>query len=259
MFTPRTTKPSNNLYYIRKQNGGYNGAILGSPNDPTANVLANCVGYANGRFGEIIGKNTIEYQLICNAENFIEVAKSYGLKISDKPTLGGVMVWQKGATLSGNDGAGHVAVVEKIIDSNTIVTSESGYGCSAIFWTITRSNSNGKWGAGSGYSFRGCIVNPAVDDQPQPTPTEYKEYTVKLGDTLSKIAKEYNTTVNAILAINPQITNPNLIYPGQIIKIPVEESNKVYTVQVEVTSKEDADKICKELESQGYKPTVVEK
>lgn len=169
-FIPRTTKPTNEPYYIRKVSGGYNGAIAGSPTDPVCNVLANCVGYANGRFGEIIGKDTIEYQLICNAENFIEVAKQYGLTISKKPTLGGIMVWQKGATLSGSDGAGHVAVVEKIIDDNNIQTSESGYGCKNPFWITNRSNNNKRWGAGEGYTFRGCIVNPAVDEDTKPIP-----------------------------------------------------------------------------------------
>ncbi|HBV88887.1 MAG TPA: peptidoglycan-binding protein [Desulfosporosinus sp.] len=46
-------------------------------------------------------------------------------------------------------------------------------------------------------------------------------YIVQPGDTLYKIAQNYNTSVNAILALNPQITNPNLIYPGQTIIIPI--------------------------------------
>lgn len=45
-------------------------------------------------------------------------------------------------------------------------------------------------------------------------------YTVQPGDTLSKIAARYNTTVSAIMQINPQITNPNRIYAGQVILIP---------------------------------------
>lgn len=83
-----------------------------------------------------------------------------GLEISNVPTLGGIMVWQKG-TLNWQDGAGHVAVVEKIIDDNTIYTSESAWGGSA-FYNSTRSNTNGRWGMGSAYRFRACIVNPAV-------------------------------------------------------------------------------------------------
>ena len=166
----RTTKPtSGNKFFITKSKGGYSTCIQGSHTDSQCNVLSNCVGYACGRFNEIIG--AMKYpSLNCNAENFIERAKNtYGLEISSVPTLGGIMVWQKG-TLSGNDGAGHVAVVEKIIDSNTIYTSESGYGGSA-FWNSTRRNTNGRWGLGSAYTFRGCIVNPAIGKVVAPTPT----------------------------------------------------------------------------------------
>ena len=97
---------------------------------------------------------------ICNAENFIEAAKEYNLEISDKPTLGGIMVWKKG-TLSGTDGVGHVAIVEKIIDNNTIYTSESNYG-SFAFANIIRKNLLGNWGLDNAYEFIGCIKNPAI-------------------------------------------------------------------------------------------------
>jgi surface antigen len=173
----RTTKPSNNKYYIRLADGGYNGAIQGKPTDKTANVLSNCVGYANGRFNEIIDAGKCKYQLTCNAENFIERAKELGLKVSKTPVLGGIMVWQKGNTLSNKDGAGHVAVVEKIIDDNTIYTSESAWGGKA-FYNCTRNNSNGRWGIGSAYKFRGCIINPAVKE------------TAKTDKTVAQIAKE---------------------------------------------------------------------
>lgn len=168
MFQMRTTCPNNNKYYIRQVNGGYNGAVQGYPTKSGANVLANCVGYANGRFGEIQNLGYIKYQLVCNAENFIEWAKNYGLQISNKPTLGGIMVWQKGS-LSSSDGAGHVAIVERIDSPNQIYTSESGWGGTAFF-NSTRTNDNGRWGMSSAYSFRGCIINPAVKDEPQPTP-----------------------------------------------------------------------------------------
>lgn len=44
-------------------------------------------------------------------------------------------------------------------------------------------------------------------------------YTVKAGDTLSAIAKTYNTTVSALMSLNPQIKNKNLIYIGQVITV----------------------------------------
>lgn len=46
-------------------------------------------------------------------------------------------------------------------------------------------------------------------------------YTVQSGEWLQVIAERYNTTVNAILALNPQITQPSTIRPGQQITIPV--------------------------------------
>lgn len=43
-------------------------------------------------------------------------------------------------------------------------------------------------------------------------------YTVVKGDTLSGIASKYGTTYQHLAAVNG-ITNPNLIYPGQVLKI----------------------------------------
>jgi LysM repeat protein len=45
-------------------------------------------------------------------------------------------------------------------------------------------------------------------------------YTVQRGDTLSEIAFEQRTTLSAVLELNPEITNPRRIYPGQQIVIP---------------------------------------
>lgn len=45
-------------------------------------------------------------------------------------------------------------------------------------------------------------------------------YTVRAGDTLAKIAARFGVSVQAILAANPQITNPDRIYVGQRITIP---------------------------------------
>lgn len=44
-------------------------------------------------------------------------------------------------------------------------------------------------------------------------------YTIVKGDTLSGIAKKYNTTVNDLMKLNPQIKNPNLIYAGAKLNV----------------------------------------
>lgn len=46
-----------------------------------------------------------------------------------------------------------------------------------------------------------------------------KTYTVVKGDTLSKIAKKYGTTVDTLVKLNG-IKNKNLINIGQVIKLP---------------------------------------
>ena len=62
-----------------------------------------------------------------------------------------------------------------------------------------------------------------------PPPASGQTYYAVKGDTLRKIAAKFNTTVDAILKVNPRITNPNLIYVGQAITIPADVST--YLVQ----------------------------
>lgn len=164
MFKPRITKPeAGNKYYIRIANGGYSGAIKGNPTDAGCDTLANCVGYAAGRFNEIIGKGKFVYfQHPPNAEDFYDAAVASGLKVSSTPTLGSIICWAKGKTHTSGDGAGHVAVVEQINSDGSILTSESGYGAKNPFWTTHRERGGGNWGTGSAYRFLGFIHNPAV-------------------------------------------------------------------------------------------------
>ena len=155
MFEPRLTIPDkSNKFYIAKANGGLNPCIA----KPTGSPLrfANCVFYAVGRFAEITGiwlKST-------NAENFLNAAKEMGLTVSDKPQLGSIAVWAKGKIGDGSDGAGHVAVVEIINATGSIVTSESGWNAKKEFWTTTRKN-DGNWGQSAAYKFIGFILPPA--------------------------------------------------------------------------------------------------
>ncbi len=64
---------------------------------------------------------------------------------------------------------------------------------------------------------------PTVPDHARPqvpssSPTDVGTYTVQSGDTLSEIAARYGTTVNELVRLNG-IQNPNLIYPGEVLKI----------------------------------------
>lgn len=49
-------------------------------------------------------------------------------------------------------------------------------------------------------------------------------HTVVSGDSMWKIAVKYQMGVSEIISANPQITNPNLIYPGQVLTVPTLDS-----------------------------------
>lgn len=175
MFKPRLTKPEKgNPYYNTAANGGYSGCIVGKPTDLGCNVLANCVGYAAGRFNEVIGKPGMGYfKFAPNAEDFYDTAIAAGLKVGTKPQLGAIIVWAKGKTWTSADGAGHVAVVEEIKSDGSIITSESGYGCANPFWTSHRYRESGNWGQNTAYRFLGFIYQPEEQG---------KERVIKKGD-----------------------------------------------------------------------------
>lgn len=90
---------------------------------------------------------------------------------------------------------------------------------SFVFWEddsgydggLTESNDGGAWKGLSGASNGGGTASAAAS---------LETYTMKKGDTLWGIAGRYGVTLAALIAANPQIKNPNLIYPGNEVHIP---------------------------------------
>lgn len=58
-----------------------------------------------------------------------------------------------------------------------------------------------------------------TNSKPKPSASGVTTYKIKTGDTLSSIAKKFDTTIEAIRELN-NIKNPNMIYAGDTIKIP---------------------------------------
>ena len=51
-------------------------------------------------------------------------------------------------------------------------------------------------------------------------PASALSHTVVKGDTMWKVAARYQVGTREVIDANPQISNPNLIYPGQVLNIP---------------------------------------
>ncbi len=113
---------------------------------------------------------------------------------------------------------------------------------------VEEPENNGKWSSWVGFQFtdrgringidgnvdrdkftNGILLNDTSkipEDTTKDVRQEFKEIIVRRGDTLSRIAREYNTSYEYLAKIN-NITNPNLIYVGQEIKVPVLDNDTI--------------------------------
>lgn len=160
-FSPQLVIPAaGNPYYNTKKVGGYNPCIMGNPKNRNKdlNVLPNCVGYVTGRFNEIGAYGSCKYLGNTNAANYIDLARKQGLTVTQRPTVGGCMVWK-----GGNTGEGHVAIVEMDL-GNRVITSESEYYGKqfVIYQRFGDGWKSGCYWMGASYTYLGCIKNPAV-------------------------------------------------------------------------------------------------
>ena len=135
-FVMRTSIPYDNPFYITTGWGGYSTCIKGNPMNDHANVLANCVGYASGRFNELMGmardiQGLAVDNLCCNACDFYDVAIQDGFAVGQEARVGAIMCWS-----GGYGGCGHVEVVERVDSPNQVMTSASDYGGTQFFNVI---------------------------------------------------------------------------------------------------------------------------
>lgn len=154
----------------------WNTCIMGSPVVSGANVLANCVGYAQGRmltiYREITGYNpaqtlthpfvTLNTDPVAGADGWIPRAQAAGLTVQAEPRAGSVLVSDT-----------HVAVVESFDSTtNQWMISESGYGGPAYSFSPSIYKSGSKWYTNFAYprpqEIYGFILIPNVQPGPEP-------------------------------------------------------------------------------------------
>lgn len=144
VYNARTTAPSKSNNYYYKDNIFYQ-CGYGMPN---------CTAYAWGRWYELLGKKPKLYT--GNAETWFPKGKAYdGYERGQTPKLGAVACWSKGKVGNGNDGAGHVAIVEKIYSDGSILTSNSAWKGTNFY---TKKIAKGY--KVNGYTFQGFIYLP---------------------------------------------------------------------------------------------------
>ena len=147
--------------------------------------------------------NTIEINTLEGTLNFIVTEETIKLKAGDTVKINGI-----GKYLSGNY---YVKDITRQISSN-------GYSHSATLIKTDFGNS-----LKLSTSTTEKVVEEPVASSPS-ADTAQRTYTVKKGDCLWNIAKQFYGDGSAYTKIydanTKQIANPNLIYPGQIFVIP---------------------------------------
>ncbi len=207
-FKPRTKAPSEtNKFYIKAGKGGYDRAK--EINKKTHSCLFNCCGLVHGRFLESQNQtNYKKYDKLCtgNAESYYGYKKD-GYKRSKTPKVGAIVCWKGKGKL-----AGHVAFIEKVYSNNDILTSNSAYKHSRFY--MKKYLKSKKYYLGDNYEWQGFILNPC--DFSIKTGKEY--YIVKKGDTLTKIARKFKTTIVQLAKWN-KIKDADKIYAGQKLRV----------------------------------------
>lgn len=148
------------------------------------------------------------FPLSANCGTIVNKAKSMGIWVENDgymPEIGDLIVydWQDSGAGDNTGVPDHIGIVEKI-KNGVITVIEGNKNDKVDRRTVTV---NGRY-------IRG-FVTPKYNKMAGST-KEY--YTVKKGDTLSGIAKKYNTTVKKLVSLN-KIKNANLIYPGQKLRV----------------------------------------
>lgn len=136
-------------------------------------------------------------------KRIVQIALVFMLLIASFASAGGARAWAQcpaSVTVQWGDTLGGIALM-----------------CDTTVDAIRAANPGLGW-----WLYAGQVLNiPSGYTPPAPAPTYGGTYTVQWGDTIGIISQKTGASVASLLAVNPQITNPSLIYAGQVIYLPV--------------------------------------
>ena len=165
---------------------------------PTDNLTSSNSDKDSSRGSAEKKNNTIEYNTLSGTLNFIATKETIKLKAGDTVTIKGI-----GSYLSG----------KYYVQDVTRSISASGYSHSA---TLLKTD------VGKSLKFTNSTEKPKDKAVEPSAPKKEQTYTVKKGDCLWKIAKQYygNGAKYGKIASANGISAPYTIYPGQTLTIP---------------------------------------
>lgn len=165
----------------------------------------------------------------CGVEEHVKLFKKAGIWIEDgtiTPEKGDIVVFNWDDATQPNDGySDHIGVVRSVGSKNFETTEGNmsggivGHRTVAIGWGYIRGFARPKYAKANNSTPKPEKPDTEANKKPTGVTTTAKTYTVKSGDNLTKIANKFGTTVQVLVDLN-NIKNKNLIYVGQVLKLP---------------------------------------
>lgn len=157
-YTPRLNAPStNDRRWINVDYNGYNRCIVIGQD---GSVLPNCTGYTHGRAMEIAGVTSDTLGLSFRDAVYYWYDSSTDWIRTQTPSLGAVLCFGQGSSIGT---PGHVCIVERIIDNDTIITSDSNYNAERFVLRTRHRSLDWNFYSGSPLVCLGFLKNPYVD------------------------------------------------------------------------------------------------
>jgi LysM repeat protein len=177
--------------------------------------------------GELARVNAIQNVNLIYAGKLLTIPSSQPAIRITSPQPGSAI--SSPVTVSGESNTFEGQVAVRVLDANWHVIGEEvgtgggmgSYGPFAV--TVSFTQTDAQWGVVEAWWNRpkdGAEVDTAsVSVYLSSEPPAERTYTVRRGDNLFRIALRFGTTVAALSQAN-NISNPNLIYVGQVLRIP---------------------------------------
>ena len=134
-------------------------------------------------------------------QKFVQLIVVFALLVTPFAAAGGALAWSQCPTYITVQWGDTLSGIAKL--------------CNTTVDAIRAANPGLGW-----WLYAGQVISIPSGSNPPSYPPTSGTYVVQRGDTLGKIAARIGSSVNKILAVNPQIANANLIYAGQVINLP---------------------------------------